>query len=68
MDAITLLETGYEQYPGLCNTIILLLVFGGMARIALALFGAGIHAHRVSGKRRESQRRVREIRGRYTRD
>ena len=43
MDTITLLETGYNQHPGLCNTIILILVFGGMARIAFWREHDGLH-------------------------
>jgi len=34
MDAITLVESIYATHEGLCNTVVLLLVFGGMARIA----------------------------------
>ena len=51
--------------PGLMGNILLI---AAIILVVLALFGAGIHAHRVSRKRREGQRRVREIRGRYTRD
>ncbi len=31
---ITWVETAYSQHEGLCNTIILILVFGGMGRVA----------------------------------
>ena len=31
---ITWVETLYSQHEGLCNTVILILVFGGMGRIA----------------------------------
>ncbi len=34
MEAITLVESFYAQHEGLCNVVILLLVFGGMARLA----------------------------------
>ena len=34
MDAITLAESLYTHHEGLCNAVILLLVFGGMARLA----------------------------------
>ena len=31
---ITIIESFYEQHTGLCNVVILLLVFGGMGRLA----------------------------------
>jgi hypothetical protein len=34
MDPVTFVESFYDLHPGICNTIILVLVFGGMARIA----------------------------------
>ena len=43
MDTITFVENAYNQHPGLCNTIILLLVFGGMARIAFWREHDGLH-------------------------
>ena len=43
MDTLTFVETVYNQHPGLCNTIILLLVFGGMGRIAFWREHDGLH-------------------------
>ena len=43
MNAITYLELAYDQHQGLCNVIILLLVFGGMARIAFWREYDGLH-------------------------
>ena len=34
MDISYLVEAWYDQHAGLCNVVILLLVFGGMARVA----------------------------------
>jgi hypothetical protein len=44
------------------------LLIAAITLAVLALFGAGIHAHRVFRKRKEMQRRVKNIRERYTRD
>mgnify|MGYP000967040897 FL=1 len=43
MDAITYLELAYQNHEGLCNVIILLLVFGGMDRIAFWREHDGLH-------------------------
>ena len=45
-----------------------ILLIAAITLAILALLGAGIYAHRVSRKRKEMQRRVKDIRGRYTRD
>ncbi len=34
MDLAMAIESFYDQHEGLCNVVILLLVFGGMARVA----------------------------------
>ena len=34
MSTITIIETFYDSHEPLCNVVILLLVFGGMARVA----------------------------------
>jgi len=31
---VTMIEQLYDLHPGLCNSVILVLVFGGMARVA----------------------------------
>ena len=43
MDTLTLVETFYDAHTGLCNTAILLLVFGGMSRIAFWRKHDGLH-------------------------
>ena len=40
---LTLIENLYELHSGLCNSVILLLVFGGMARIAWWRETDGLH-------------------------
>ena len=41
--SLTIIELFYDQHQGLCNVIILLLVFGGMARIAFWREHDGLH-------------------------
>ena len=43
MDAIAYIEFFYDRYEGLCNAVILLLVFGGMARVAFWREHDGLH-------------------------
>ena len=43
METLTFVETFYGAHTGLCNTAILLLVFGGMARIAFWREHDGLH-------------------------
>ena len=61
--ADTACNTG--KAPRLMGSILLI---AAITLAALALFSAGIHAHRVFRKRKEMQRRVKDIRERYTRD
>jgi hypothetical protein len=46
MDLAFAIESFYDMYPGLCNAVILVLVFGGMARIA---FWRDVDGLRVGG-------------------
>ena len=41
--SISLIESFYDLHPSLCNSVILVLVFGGMARLAFWRNEDGLH-------------------------